>query len=41
MQQTYVEISQIVVKNYTEEEQLIIACPTPEQISLWMTVTAV
>lgn len=38
MQQVYMEISQIVSKNYSEEEQLIIACPTPEQISLWMTI---
>lgn len=38
MQQTYLEISQIVAKNYTDEEQLIIACPTSEQISLWLTM---
>jgi hypothetical protein len=39
MQQTYIEIAQIVGKNFSEEEQLIIACPTPEQISLWLTVS--
>jgi hypothetical protein len=39
MQQVYMEISNIVVKNFDEEEQLIIACPTSEQISLWMTVS--
>lgn len=38
LQQAYLEMAQIVTKNYTEEEQLIIACPTAEQISLWMTV---
>lgn len=38
MQQVYLEMSQIVSKNYVEDDQLIIACPTPEQISLWMTV---
>jgi hypothetical protein len=38
MQQMYHEIAQIVAKNYNEEEQLIIACPTNEQISLWMTI---
>lgn len=39
MQQTYQEIALIIVKNYTEEEQLIVACPTNEQISLWMTIS--
>ena len=39
MQQTYLEMSQIVSKHYSEEDQLIIACPTVEQISLWMTVS--
>lgn len=38
MQQVYVELTQLVSKNYDEEDQLIIACPTSEQISLWMTV---
>lgn len=38
MQQTYLDISQIIAKNYNEEEQLIIACPTSEQISLWLTL---
>jgi hypothetical protein len=38
MQQVYMDMAHIVSKNYTEEEQIIIACPTPEQISLWMTV---
>lgn len=33
------EMSQIVTKNYDEEDQQIIACPTSEQISLWMTVS--
>lgn len=41
MQQVYYEIAQIVSKNYGEEDQLIIACPSAEQISLWMTVTSV
>lgn len=39
MQQCYMEMSQIVTKNYDEEDQQIIACPTSEQISLWMTVS--
>ncbi len=39
MQQSYLEMSQIVAKNYSEEDQQIIACPTSEQISLWMTVS--
>lgn len=38
MQQVYVELSKLVSQNYDEEDQLIIACPTSEQISLWMTV---
>ena len=38
MQQTYMDMNQIVAKNYNEEDQQIVACPTPEQISLWMTV---
>lgn len=38
MQQTYLDMNQIVSKNYSEEDQQIIACPTSEQISLWMTV---
>jgi hypothetical protein len=38
MQQCYLEISQIINKNYDEDDQLIIACPTSEQISLWMTI---
>ncbi|CAF0746344.1 unnamed protein product [Brachionus calyciflorus] len=38
MQQVYLDMSQIVQKNYNQEDQLIIACPTPEQISLWMTI---
>ncbi len=40
MQQVYVDLSQIVVKNYDVEDQQIIACPTSEQISLWMTVNS-
>jgi len=39
MQQTYLEMAHIVSKNYDEEDQQIIACPTSEQISLWMTVS--
>lgn len=38
LQQLYMEMSQIIKLNYNDEEQLIIACPTPEQISLWMTI---
>jgi len=38
MQQVYLEIADIVAKNYTDEEKQIIACPTSEQISLWMTL---
>ena len=38
MQQVYMDIALIVSKNYSEDEQIIIACPTPEQISLWMTI---
>lgn len=38
MQQTYMDLTQIVRKNYNEEDQIIIACPAAEQISLWMTV---
>ena len=38
MQQIYMDMTQIVVKNYDNEDQLIIACPTAEQISLWMTI---
>ena len=41
MQQVYFEITQIVTKNYEEEDQLIIACPSAEQISLWMTINSV
>jgi hypothetical protein len=37
MQQVYMDMAFVVSKHYTEEEQIIIACPTPEQISLWMT----
>ena len=38
MQQVYLDLAQLVSKNYDEEDQLIIACPAMEQISLWMTV---
>ncbi len=38
MQQVYMDLCQIVVKNFNVEDQQIIACPTSEQISLWMTV---
>ncbi|RMZ93247.1 conserved oligomeric Golgi complex subunit 3-like [Brachionus plicatilis] len=38
LQQLYIEMSQIIKSNYSDEEQLIIACPAPEQISLWMTI---
>ena len=38
MQLVYADLSQIVKKNYDQEDELIIACPTPEQISMWMTV---
>ncbi len=38
IQQTYVDLNQIVKNSYNEEDQIIIACPTSEQISLWMTV---
>lgn len=38
MQQTYMDLSHIITNNYDEEDQIIIACPSSEQISLWMTV---
>ena len=38
LQQLYSDMLQIIKLNYSDEEQLIIACPTPEQIGLWMTI---
>ncbi len=38
MQQVYMDLCQIVVKNYNVDDKQIIAYPTSEQISLWMTV---